>query len=170
MTDQRALAEPLTGHSDIVMSLSFSPDGQILASGSRDGTIILWDMKTYQPIGQPLAGHTDWVYSVDFNPDGRMLASGSRDQTVILWDIATRQQIGQPLTGHTDGVEGIAFSPDGRVLASAGGEDKRVILWKVDLNSWTETACRIANRNLSPAEWVRYFGDEPYRPTCPFGE
>jgi WD40 repeat protein/serine/threonine protein kinase len=165
MADQRPLIKPLAGHSDIVTSMAFSPNGQILASASRDSTIILWDMKTYQPIGQPLTGHTRKVLSVRFSPDGRMLASSGEDNAVILWDVTTHQQIGQPLARHTNWVQGLAFSPDGRILVS-GGRDTRVVLWKVNLESWTEAACRIANRNLSPQEWARYFGDEPYRATC----
>ncbi len=68
-------------------SLAFSPDGSMLASGSYDDTIKLWDTRSYKEIAT-LKGHTDSVRSVSFSPDGSLLASGSDDGTVILWDIS----------------------------------------------------------------------------------
>jgi WD40 repeat protein len=120
----------LRGHSGVVNSVAFSPDGKTLASGALDGTIILWDVANRQPIGQPLTGHPLSVSNIAFSPDGKTLASGSWDGTVTLWDVASRQPIGQPLTGHSQGVTSVAFSPDGRTLAS-GALDGTIILWDV---------------------------------------
>ncbi len=120
--------EPLTGHTSPVISVDFSPDSTILASGSADITIILWDVATR--LGRLLLGHTDTVWSVAFSPDGTILASGSKDTNIILWDVATRQSIGAPLADHTADVRGVAFSPDGTMLAS-GSTDKTIILWDV---------------------------------------
>jgi hypothetical protein len=118
----------LRAHKDFVGSVAFSPDGKTLASGSRDSTIILWDVATRQPLGAPLTGHKKGATSVAFNPDGKTLASGSGDETVILWDLATRQPLGPPLTGHKGLAESVAFNPDGKTLASGSG-DETVILW-----------------------------------------
>jgi WD40 repeat protein len=120
----------LRGHTSEVESMAFSPDGQILASGSRDGTIIFWDIASGQTRDDPLEGHTGKVWSVVFSPDGATLASGSDDETIALWDVATRQQIGKPLEGHTDGVRSVAFSPDGQTLAS-GSDDGTIIFWDI---------------------------------------
>ena len=79
----------LQGHTDSVTSVSFSPDGTTLASGSADDTVKLWDVATKQNIAH-FEGHTDGVTSVSFSPDGTTLASGSADDTVKLWDVATR--------------------------------------------------------------------------------
>jgi WD40 repeat protein len=121
------LASFLRGHTDSVNSVAFSPDGQTLASGSDDNTVILWDVAIRQPLGQPLVGHTDSVSSVAFSPDGRLLASGSADNTIRLWDVATGQSAGQPLTGPTGKVTSVIFSPDGRILASSSCG--RLALW-----------------------------------------
>src|SRR5439155_1657547 len=102
----------LTGHSSLVDSVAFSPDGNTLASDSADGTVRVWHVATPQPFRDPLTGLTGGVYSVAFSPDGSALASGSLDGTVRLWDLATRHQIGNPLTGHTGVVDSVAFSPD----------------------------------------------------------
>ena len=64
--------------------MSFSPDGQTLASGSWDRTVRLWDVRTGDLI-RTLTGHTSFVYSVSFSPEGQTLASGSSDGTVLLW-------------------------------------------------------------------------------------
>ncbi|HEX6074315.1 MAG TPA: WD40 repeat domain-containing protein, partial [Micromonosporaceae bacterium] len=111
-----------------VYAVAFSPDGRLLATGSDDRTVRLWDPATGDPIGRPFTGHTDWVRAVAFSPDGRLLASGGDDKTVRLWDPATGGPIGRPLTGHTGPVWAVAFSPDGRLLAS-GSYDKTVRLW-----------------------------------------
>lgn len=82
----------LQGHSSWVNSIAFSPDGQTLASGSRDKTIKLWDVGTKRE-KQVLKGHVDWVNSVAFSPNGRILASGSYDATIKLRHVRTGREI-----------------------------------------------------------------------------
>ena len=115
----------LQEHTGWVVSLAFSPDGTILASGSWDRTLKLWDVATQQNI-ITLEGRRG-INSVAFSPDGTILASGADDR-VELWDVATRQSI-NTLEGQRR-VSAVAFSPDGTILAS-GSWDGTLKLWDV---------------------------------------
>ncbi|KIK34723.1 hypothetical protein CY34DRAFT_17519 [Suillus luteus UH-Slu-Lm8-n1] len=123
-----AVQTVISGHTDEVNSVAFSPDGTRIATGSDDCTVRLWDAATGQPVGEPLLGHTFSVTSVSFSPDGTRIVSGSYDKTVRLWDVATRQPIGEPLLGHTSFVTSVAFSPSGSRIVT-GSDDKTVRLW-----------------------------------------
>ena len=76
-----------TGHTNLVESVSFSPDGKIIASGSSDDTIRLWDAATGKHL-KAFEGHTNAVECVSFSPDSMTLTSGSRDGTILLWEIS----------------------------------------------------------------------------------
>ena len=116
----------LLGHTDAVRSVVFSRDGKLLATGSNDGTVILWDLNKGQA-QNTLKGHRGFVGSVAFSPDGKRLATASYDNSAKLWDVATGVEVAT-LTGHNDVVYCLAFSPDGRRMIT-GGKDIRV--WDV---------------------------------------
>jgi len=116
----------LQGHKEAVTSVSFSPDGRWLASGSFDHSVRIWDLcKGSQTLC--LEGHNGCVASVKFSPDGRRLATGSLDSTVKVWDLSTGKEM-LSLEGHKKGVTSVSFSPDGRRLAS-GHVEKTVKVW-----------------------------------------
>jgi WD40 repeat protein/tetratricopeptide (TPR) repeat protein len=136
----RRLIRRLDGHTNFCVSLDFSRDGTLLASGSRDGTAILWSTATWKAARTLQNPDTDSVFrqlrlrgmveDVAFSPDGKTLAQASREGNVQLWDVATGKIL-ETLKGHSSAVLAVAFSPDGRTLAS-GSTDHTVRLWNVE--------------------------------------
>ncbi|MFG3091797.1 Hsp70 family protein [Streptomyces antibioticus] len=106
----------LTGHTDLVRNVTFSPDGNLIATTSTDTTVRVWNLATRT--GQAtLTGHTDAVWGVAFSPDGNLIATTGGDKTLRIWNLASGTcRVSR--TEHTD--LGVAFSPDGRLLATAG--------------------------------------------------
>ena len=123
-------APPLgwTGHTDRVMSISYSPNGTRVVTGSSDKTIRIWDAESGAVIGEPLTGHDGWVWSVAYSPDGRHIISGSGDRTIRTWDAEAGTAAGKLFEGHTDSVQSIAYSSDGRHIVS-GSCDNTTRVW-----------------------------------------
>ena len=121
-------------------SLSFSPDGKYLASGSYR-TIQLWDVETGEMLSRPFEGHQEFVVSVMFSPDGEYIVSGSFDSTVRIWNVQTGEAALEPFEGHV-GVVSASFSPDGKYIIS-GSYDCIIRLWKFETNKV----------GLRPIEW-----------------
>src|SRR5215468_1656405 len=100
------------GHTALVYSVAFSPDGKLLATGSFDNSIKLWDFAAGKE-ARTLTGHTAPVYCVAWSPDGKPLASGAgnADKSVRLWDPAAGKET-KNLGTHGNAVYSVAFSPD----------------------------------------------------------
>ena len=113
-----------------VYSVAFSPDGQYLATATKDGFVRLWQAKTGQELRKWRA-HQENATSVAFSPDGRYLASGSWDGTVKVWDVekVLQGEVRAPLfSWNTPRVRvwSVTFSPDGQRLASAAGSGRQM--------------------------------------------
>ena len=143
------LLKTLTGHTSVVNSVVFSPDGNTIASGSghwmgyegkasAGEEVRLWNANTGELI-KTLTGHKDVVSSVAFSPDGNLivsgdwydwdgyLSSGTWSGEIRVWDAHTGEHL-KTLKGHTGGVSSVAFSPDGKTLAN-GRTDGTILLW-----------------------------------------
>jgi WD40 repeat protein len=118
--------ETLEGHSSEIWALSFSPDGQIIASGDLlDTTVRLWS-RDGTPL-QVLSGHRNGITDISFSSDSQIIASASLDNTVRLW--RRDGTFTKELLGHSGGVVSVSFNPNGQTLAS-GSEDGTVRLWQ----------------------------------------
>ncbi|MBW3585653.1 MAG: protein kinase [Cyanobacteria bacterium 0813] len=106
-------------HLDAVGSVAFSPDGLMLASGSKDKTIQIWDLATGKSL-RTFAGDSSTVWSVAFDSNGTRLATGTGFWRVMLWDLKTGQVIRS--LDHTASVWSVALSPDGQLVASGSGD------------------------------------------------
>ncbi len=123
----KPLAE-LSGHTQRVMTVAFSPNGRLTLSGSQDHSIRLWSVATGQELLR-LQGHTSLVRCVVFSADGSQVLSASYDRTVRLWDVMRGLQL-QRFEGHTGDVNTVALSRDGRHIVT-GGDDRTMCLWDV---------------------------------------
>jgi WD40 repeat protein len=127
------------------------PDGQILATASRDKTAKLWEVVTGREL-KSFKGHTAFLTSVRFSPDGRKLATGSEDRSVKLWDVLSGRELAS-LKGHTAEIVSLSFSANGRQLATAS-LDNTVKIW--DVFTYQETA---GFKHPAPVYYVAFSPD-----------
>lgn len=120
---------------DKIMSVTFSPDGAMLAAASAGGTARIWSKD-----GTPLSilKHTSGVTNISFSPDSQMLLSASTDKMVRLWNIDGT--LLKTLKGNKDAVWSASFSPDGKAIASASA-DGTVMLWNFNLDDLLLQGC-----------------------------
>jgi len=110
------------GHTDDVLTVRFSPDSRLIATGGVDHRILIWDVASGRIIRE-MHGHTDYVRDLSFSPDGFYLASASWDGTAIMWETGTGR-IAREFKKHPDNVTSVAFSPTGNHIVTACGDHK----------------------------------------------
>jgi WD40 repeat protein/energy-coupling factor transporter ATP-binding protein EcfA2 len=125
----KAVGGPFTGHTNDVLAIAFTNDGQTMATGSVDKRVRFWQVASRSPRGSPVIGHTADVSDVAFSRDGSTLLSGSWDTTAREWRVPETFSVSRLLAGHVGEVHGIAFSPRGGLLATSGIDDNNIRLW-----------------------------------------
>jgi WD40 repeat protein/serine/threonine protein kinase len=113
----------------LILSVVYSPNGNLLAAGGWDGSVHLFDVGSDMLL-DTLNSHTGEVNSMAFSPDGEYLISGGSDGTVRLWNVDSRVLL-RTFEGHTSKVNAVAFSVDGKTFAS-GSDDRSIRLWDID--------------------------------------
>jgi WD40 repeat protein len=126
----------------------------MMASGSTDNTIRLWDISTGSAI-RVMKGRFADIRSVAFSPDGRVLASGTISNAIELWDASTGNALGV-LEGHTSDVKSVVFSPDGRMIAS-GSLDTTIKVWSLQSKKLLASLLGFNDGN-----WITYTQDGYY--------
>ncbi len=142
-----AAAKYLHGHTAPVVSVEFSPDGSLVATGGEDRTIWLFNVESGAPLpGMPLRGHEAPVFGLAFNPDGSILATSDDSGSVLLWDVQSQARIADPWLAGDGRVRALAFHPSEGHLLAAGGADGSISIWDT--------------RDLEPTEVVPIRGHE----------
>ena len=144
----------LLGHQDSVLNTMFSPDGKLIASTSRDGTVKLWTRQGKEL--QTLRGHQDAVWTLNFTADTQMLITAGEDKTVKLWrrDNAGKFQLDRTLRGHKTWVVSAIFCPKNENIVSASW-DGTIKIWSLEgeeLKSFQGDRQGIFSLSISPDE------------------
>lgn len=149
-----------------IANLAFNWDRRIVAVGSWDNLVWLWDLTSTPKRSEPFRGHIGPVLRVLFSPDGRILASAAQHDHIRLWDVERSGIFDTVLKGHQATITSMVFSGNSKLLVS-GGDDGLIVLWDLSETSWRERACKMANRNLTKEEWIAYVGEsKPFEMLC----
>ncbi len=144
------IVRSLKGHSYTIYDLTFSPDGERLASASHDSTVRIWDVKTGESL-KTLRGHTEPVHGVAWSADGKQLVSGSLDKTARIWSVETGATTAV-LKEHQGQIMAVGWSPDGKTIAT-GCYDKSIRLYEPNGKlrySWSKLPNEIMSLKFSP--------------------
>jgi WD40 repeat protein len=166
----------LSGHTAIVQALAFTPDGNTLASGARDGTVLFWSVAKRQQIDSPLLTNGG-VNGLTFSGDGKTLATVSSSHNLQLWDVASGQALGPawdfPGPASALGYLAVDRLPGNRLVTANGSPGPTsVLIWSplllsTRLDAFTAALCPTVTHNLTEAEWLQVLPNEPYHATCP---
>ena len=145
-------------------SIAFSPTTAVLAAGTADGELILWDARRGQEVGAPIAASASNADGIAFSSDGRLLATGLRSGGTLIFDLQSRQQLGGSFPVEGGAVPEPLFEPNGDLVINYVGTATE---WPTTLGAWERFACQVAGRDLTPTEWGNVLPDRPYEHICP---
>jgi WD40 repeat protein len=128
-----------------IHSITFSPDGTLLAAGDGSGNIHLWRVSNWQYLFSFKGPTISWLKSISFSPDNQFIASASGDSKIRIWDVQSRRCVAT-LLGHSGWLNSLSFSPDGQVIAS-GGVDSKIRVWDISKQEFLDV-------DMSHPAWV----------------
>jgi WD40 repeat protein len=153
-----------------ILSVKFSPDGNMLAYGVDDkvnqrGLVKTFDFRTQET--RQFAGHRAGVNDIEFSPDGRLLASAGADKRLFLWILDNPEQLPITMDNNSGFIWDITFTPGSKYLIAACSESE-IRVWPTDPSLLAEQICPKLKRNMTLDEWKKYVGDADikYEPTC----
>jgi WD40 repeat protein len=173
------LVYTLTGSTAPAVPIVFSPNGDLIATGSDGNQILLWDSRDGSLI-KTLPGHQSGVSALAFSPDGTQLASGGGDKTVRLWNVGSGEQTAV-FEGHLSSISTVAFSPDGKTLASGShnfcenntcySNGGQVRIWSVEtgyISAWQVGEVAILHFNPDSSHLTAFVRSKIYYFDAPF--
>ncbi|CAI5945530.1 unnamed protein product, partial [Closterium sp. NIES-64] len=148
----------LTGHAAGVFTMKFSPDGEVIASGSQDKEIFLWRIEGECDNYMVLKGHKNVILELQWTSDGHSIVSASPDQTVRAWDVETGKQI-KKMAEHSSFVNSCCPAPRGPPLIVSGSDDGTAKLWDMRVRGCIQT---FPDKYQVTAVAFSYNGDKVY--------
>jgi WD40 repeat protein/class 3 adenylate cyclase len=158
----RLLFSPhITSHAQ---AMAFSPTSAILAAGTSDGKILMWDVHRGTQIRAPIQLAASNVEGIAFAPDGGQLAASLQSGDTLLLDLATGQRMGTSFPVMYGSISTPLFTSKGDFVIDYG---PLVADWPTDLGPWERYACQVAGRDLTPQEWANVLPNRQYQHVCP---
>ena len=152
------------GHRQGATAFSYSPDGRLLAAGTTDGKVVLWNARDGSAVGNPIQVATEPVQNISFSHDGRLFASSSSDQTTTLWDLRSRKRLGGSFPVREGVVPVSQLTAKGDLIVTYLADAAQ---WPTSWRAWKRNACRVAGRDLTRVEWSDVLPGRAYRHVCP---
>jgi hypothetical protein len=140
------------------LTSAFSPDGRLLATGSTDNAISLWETASGKRCLRIEAVPAGAIFALTFSPDGRTLASAGRESAIRFWSVSTGKELGH-VKGHRGGILALAFSADGKTLV-AGGTDSTVLIHDLSSVKTGQPPLIALETEQAKALWNELAGDD----------
>ncbi len=141
-----------------------TPGGSQMFITSESGEVFLIDLATRVAVGAPFVAGGTRLQGVAISPDGATLVASSRDGAIRFWDVASHRTFGPAMRDHRDASTAATYVGPDQLFT--GGLDGQLIKWDLRPDEWAATACRLAGRNLTQAEWNQFLPGRPYVSTC----
>jgi WD40 repeat protein len=149
---------------DAYQTAAVDPRSGMIVLGGQNGHVLFLDPRTGRSMHPPLQASAGNIVYAAFSPDGRSLAVSGADNTVEVWDVRARKRLGGSFGPYPGDIAPVLFEPDGRLLIILLEQG---VQWPMKPRSWERSACQVAGRDLTRAEWQDLLPSRPYQKVCP---